>query len=205
PTRWVTMRLSRLAIMALSMLVFIRAIEAFEVPALVGLLGCIEALTTDIYTNMMAKAPPDLGGSSALSVLMLLLVLVLLYVYGRLSRYAERFATITGKGFRPRPFDLGRLRYVAAGILVVNFVLLLLVPMLMLAWVSLLPFFAPVAAASLKLISLNNYRTVLASDHVELMTNTLLVAVGTATLAVGLTFFAAWLAVRRAPGGWLVE
>jgi iron(III) transport system permease protein len=191
--------------MALAMLVFIRAIEAFEVPALVGLPGRISVLTTDIYTNMMARAPPDLGGSSALSVLMLVLVLGLLYAYGKLSRHAERFATITGKGFRPRPFDLGRLRYVAAAILLVDFVLLLVVPMAMLGWISLLPFFAPVSAASFKLISLNNYRTVLASDHIELMTNTMLVAVATATFAVALTFFAAWLAVRRAPGGWLVE
>jgi iron(III) transport system permease protein len=204
--RRVTMRLSLPAIMALAMLVFIRAIEAFEVPALVGLPGRISVLTTDIYTNMMARAPPDLGGSSALSVLMLMLVLVLLYVYSRLSRHAERFATITGKGFRPRPFDLGRWRYLAAAILVVDFVLLLLVPMLMLGWISLLPFFAPVSAASLKLISLANYRTVLASsDDVDLLINTLLVAVATATFAVAITFFAAWLAVRRAPGGWLIE
>ena len=184
--RRVTMRLSLPSIMALSMLVFIRAVEAFEVPALVGLPGRISVLTTDIYTNMVARAPPDIGGASALSVLMLLLVFVLLYIYGRLSRHAERFATITGKGFRPRPFDLGRLRYVAAGILVFNFVLLLLVPMLMLVWVSLLPFFQPVSAAALKLVSLNNYRTVLDSGQLELMLNTMMVAVATATIAVGL-------------------
>ncbi len=203
--RRVTMRLSLPSIMALSMLVFIRAIEAFEVPALVGLPGRISVLTTDIYTNMVARAPPDIGGASALSVLMLLLVFVLLYIYGRLSRHAERFATITGKGFRPRPFDLGRLRYVAAGILVFNFVLLLLVPMLMLVWVSLLPFFQPVSAAAFKLISLNNYRTVLDSGQFELMLNTMMVAVSTATIAVTITFLAGWLAVRRAPGGWIMD
>jgi iron(III) transport system permease protein len=102
----VTLRLSLPAILALAMLVFIRAIEAFEVPALVGLPGRISVLTTDIYSNMVAKAPPDIGGASALSVLMLVLVMALLAVYGKLSRHAERFATITGKGFRPRPFDL---------------------------------------------------------------------------------------------------
>jgi len=203
--RRVTMRLSLPSIMALSMLVFIRAIEAFEVPALVGLPGRISVLTTDIYSNMVARAPPDIGGASALSVLMLALVLVLLYAYGRLSRNAEKFATITGKGFRPRPFDLGRLRYVAATVLVLYFVLLLVVPMLMLVWVSLLPFFQPVTAAAFKLISLNNYRTVLESGHVELMLNTFIVAIATATIAVLLTFLAAWLAVRRAPGAWLIE
>jgi iron(III) transport system permease protein len=203
--RRVTMRLSLPSILALSMLVFIRAIEAFEVPALVGLPGRISVLTTDIYSNMVARAPPDIGGASALSVLMLALVLVLLTIYGRLSRHAEKFATITGKGFRPRPFDLGRLRTVAGGLLVLNFVLLLMVPMLMLVWVSLLPFFQPVTAAAFRLISLNNYRTVLDSGHIELLINTLLVAVATATIAVALTFLGAWLAVRRGPGGWIID
>src|SRR5258708_32832575 len=77
--------------------------------------------------------------------------------------------------------------------------------MLMGVGVSMLSFFQPVSAAALKLVSLNNYRTVLASDHLDLMINTMLVAVSTATIAVALTFLAAWLAVRRAPGGWLIE
>ena len=203
--RRVTLRLSLPSILALSMLVFIRAIEAFEVPALVGLPGRISVLTTDIYGNMVAKAPPDIGGASALSVLMLALVLVLLTLYGRLSRHAERFATVTGKGFRPRPFELGRLRNAAAAVLVANFVLLLVVPIAMLTWVSLLPFYQPIGPAALKLVTLDNYRTVFSSDHFELIANTLLVAVATATIAVALTFAAAWLAVRRAPGGWAVE
>jgi iron(III) transport system permease protein len=203
--RRVTLRLSLPSILALAMLVFIRAIEAFEVPALVGLPGRISVLTTDIYGNMVAQAPPDIGGASALSVVMLALVLVLLAIYGRLSRHAERFATVTGKGFRPRPFDLGRLRYATAGILVLNFLLLLAVPIAMLTWVSLLPFYQPVSTAALARVTLDNYRTVFSADHVGLIANTLLVAVATATLAVALTFLAAWLAVRRAPGAWVVE
>src|SRR5262249_53013729 len=152
--RRVTMRLSLPSILALSMLVFIRAIEAFEVPALVGLPGRISVLTTDIYSNMGGGGAPGGGGGRALSVLMLMLVLVLLYVYGRLSRHAEKFATITGKGFRPRPFDLGPLRHVAAVLLVLNFVLLLVVPIAMLTWVSLLPFYQPIGPAALKLVTL---------------------------------------------------
>ena len=37
------------------------------------------------------------------------------------------------------------------------------------------------------------------------MVNTLLVAMCTATVAVGLTFLAGWLAVRRTSGSWLVD
>jgi iron(III) transport system permease protein len=203
--RRVTFRLSLPSVMALAMLVFIRAIEAFEVPALIGLPGRVYVLTTDIYSNMTAKAPPDLGGASALSVLMLLLVLGLLNAYGRLSRHSERYATITGKGFRPRPFDLGRLRPLAAALLVLNFVLLLVVPMAMLVWASLLPFYQPLSLAAFKLITLNNYRTVLSSDHLPYVLNTLLIAFATATIATAVTMLAAWLSVRRAPGGWVIE
>src|SRR5262249_61545241 len=133
------------------------------------------------------------------------LVRAFLAIYGKLSQHAERFATITGKGFRPRPFDLGRLRYATAALLVVNFLLLLVVPVAMLTWVSLLPFYQPVSAAALARLTLDNYRTVFSPDHLELIANTLMVAVATATLAVALTFVAAWLVVRRAPGGWLLE
>jgi iron(III) transport system permease protein len=203
--RRVTLRLSLPSILALSMLVFIRAIEAFEVPALVGLPGRVSVLTTDIYSNMVAKAPPDIGGASALSVLMLVLVLVLLYVYGRLSRHAEKFATIIGKSFRPRLFDLGRLRIATATVLVLNFVLLLVIPVAMLTWVSLLPFYQPPSAAALKLLTFDNYRTVLSPDHVGLIANTLTVSVATATIAIFLTFLAAWLVVRRGPGTFVIE
>jgi iron(III) transport system permease protein len=201
----VTLPLSLPSILALAMLVFIRAVEAFEVPALVGLPGRISVLTTDIYGDMVAKAPPDIGGASAVSILMLVLVLILLAIYGKLSRHAERFATITGKGFRPRLFDLGRLRFLTAAMLVVNFVLLLLVPVAMLTWVSLLPFYQPVSAGAFGRLTLDNYRAIFSSEHVELIANTLLVAAATATLAVALTFVAAWLVVRRAPGSWALE
>ena len=204
--RRVTLRLSLPSILALAMLVFIRAVEAFEVPAIVGLPGRISVLTTDIYSNMVAKAPPNIGGASALSVIMLLLVLVLLYAYGRLSRHAERFATVTGKGFRPRLFDLGSLRYATAAFLVLNFVLLLLVPMAMLVWVSLLPFYQPVSARAFSLLSFENYRVVLHDPgHLGLMINTLVVSFATATIAVAITFVAAWAVVRRAPGAWIID
>jgi len=202
--RRITLRLSLPAILTLAMLVFIRAIEAFEVPALVGLPGRINVLTTDIYGNMTATVPPDLGSASALSVLMLLIVFLLLAIHGRLARHADRYATVTGRGFRPRPFDLGWRRYIAASLLVVNFLLLIVVPMAMLIWASLLPFYQPISIAALKLMTLDNYRAVLASD-LGLVANTLVVAIVTATVVMSLTFVAAWLAVRRVAGGPTIE
>ncbi len=77
------------SILALSMLVFIRTVEAFEVPALVGLPGRVHVLTTDIYEMMHRTMPPDIGSASALSLLLLFIVAALLFWYGRLTRNAK--------------------------------------------------------------------------------------------------------------------
>ncbi len=202
--RRITLRLSLPVIAALAMLVVIRALEAFEVPALVGLPGRIYVLTTDIYRSMQSM-PPSFGEASAFSVLLLALVLGLLYAHGQLTRAAERFAVITGRGFRPRPFDLGRLRLPAAVFLAINFVLLLVVPMTMLVWVSLLPFYQPPSVAAFSLLTLENFRTVLSPEYLQPVVNTVMVAATAATVTVALTAVAAWLAQHRSPLGWTIE
>lgn len=204
--RRVTLRLSMPALLALALLVFIRALEGFEVPALIGLPGRVNVLTTDIFLDMNAHVPPDLGHASAFSLVLLAIVAALLYVYARLSRSAERFATVTGKGFRPRPFDLGKGRYVAAGILVLNFVLLLVAPTLILVWASLLPFYQTIRLSAFRLMTLRNYEAVLASSHyLDLLRNTLVIAAGAATAVMAITLVAGWLAARRRPGAWALD
>jgi iron(III) transport system permease protein len=204
--RRITLRLSLPALLALALLVFIRALEGFEVPALIGLPGRVNVLTTDIFLDMHAQVPPDFGHASAYSVLLLAMVSVLLYFYGRLSKSAERFATITGKGFRPRPFDLGRGRFATAAVLILNFILLLIAPTLILVWASLLPFYQTIRASAFRLLTLHNYEVVLASTHyLELLRNTLAIAAGAATVTMALTLVAAWLAARRRRGAWALD
>jgi len=69
----ISMRLPLPAFAAVALLIVVRSIEAFEVPALVGLPGKIKVLTTDIYLDMKENVPPDLGYSSAFSIVLLLL------------------------------------------------------------------------------------------------------------------------------------
>ena len=108
-TVWsISIKMATPAIAALALFVFIRAIEAFEVPALVGLPGNVDVLTTDVYRSIKESIPPDLGYASAYSTVLLATVAVLLHFYGKLSKNAGRYSTVTGKGFRPRQFDLGR-------------------------------------------------------------------------------------------------
>ncbi len=203
--RSITLGLLAPAIMALAMLLFVRAIEAFEVPALVGIPGRIYTMTTDIYADMQQSVPPDLGGASAFSVVLIGLVAILLRFHDRLTKNADRFATVTGKGFRARIMDLGRWRYLTAAVLVLNFVLLLALPMAMLVWVSLLPFTQAVGPRAFQLVSLKNYATILENpEYFDLVERTVLIAAVTATVAMALTALAAWLVIHRAPASKLI-
>jgi iron(III) transport system permease protein len=198
--RRITLRLSLPSILALAMLVFIRALESFEVPALVGLPGRVHVLTTDIYDLMHRTMPPDLGSASSLSVLLLVLVSILLYYYGKLTRNAEKFATITGKSFRPNLFDLGPWRTLAACIVAFYFFLIIILPMLVLVWASLLPFYQTFRVAALPLVSLVNYKRVLsATRYISLLGNTFIIAIVTATAVMLIASLTAWLTVRKAP------
>jgi iron(III) transport system permease protein len=204
--RRITLRLSMPSILALALLVFIRALEAFEVPALVGLPGRVHVLTTDIYDTMHLTMPPDLGSASALSVLLLVFVSILLYFYTRLTRNAERFATITGKNFRPNQLDLGRWRRVGGAVLILNLILLLVLPASILIWASLLPFYQSFRVAALPLLTLDNYRHVFGSSrYIMLLGNTLIIAVVTATVVMLTASLTAWLSVRKVKGAAILD
>ena len=204
--RAVTLRMGLPGILALLLLVFIRAFESFEVPALVGLAGNVNVLTTTIYQSSKNSSIPDYGESGAYAVCLLLIVLLLLVWHHRLSANARRFQTITGKGYRPRVIDLGRGRYLAAALLLVTFVLVTLLPVGMLVFTSLQPFYEGVTPESFARFTLDNYDTILAPGSFrDSIANTLILGVATATAVVPTTALCAWLAARRRPGAWLLD
>jgi len=202
----ITLRLGLPGILALLLLVVIRAFESFEVPALVGLAGNVSVLTTNIYQSAKSSSAPSYGQSAAYSVCLLLIVVLLLVWHHRLSRHARRFQTITGKGYRPRIIDLGRGRFAAAALLLVTFVLVTALPVAMLVFTSLQPFYEGLTPESFGRLTLDNYATILAPGSFrDSIANTLLLGTATATAVVPFTALCAWLAVRRRPGAWLLD
>lgn len=203
--RRISLPLAMPAILALALFVFIRAIGGFEVPALVGMPARIYVLTTDVFEATIV-VPPDLGYAAAFSVVMVAIVAVLLYFYGRLSKNAEKYHSVTGKGYRPRPFDLGRGRWIAGAIIILNFMIVLVLPLLTLLWMALLPFVRSFGLDGFKLMNLQNFRTVFtAGGYVELALNSLTVAAGAATAIMLITALAGWIAARRGPGGRILD
>lgn len=196
-TFWrVTFPLATPAVLSVLLLTFVRSIEAFEIPAVVGIPGRVFVLTTEIYLKIKSGMFPDYGVASAYAVILIALVSVGIYYYSRATRQAQRFYTITGKGFRPKLVDLGRWRYLGAG-LVLLLPALVAMPFAILLWASTQPFYSRPALEGLAKVSFKNYAGAFANTNVQnSLSNSLVIGICTATLTVLLTTVVAWLVVR---------
>ncbi len=157
--RMITLPMLVPALAASMLIMFVRGLESFEVPALLGIPARIPVFTSEIYLALR-QYPQDYGVAGALGMGLLLVSAVGVWTYGRLTRRAERFATITGKGYRPRRIDLGKWRWVALTFMVAYVLVVVVLPFLVLLFVSLLPFYIP-SFDMLQRLTLKNYVTVL--------------------------------------------
>jgi iron(III) transport system permease protein len=198
----ITLRLAMPAGLSVLLISVVRNLEAFEVPAILGLPGGVHVLTTQIFTKLHATVLPDHGEVSAYSVLLILFVIPLLFAYHRATRGQGRYATITGKGLRTTRLNLGRYRWIA-GAFMLTLPALILMPILMLGWLSLLDFYQLPSAAALDHVSLDNYRSLFGANSQILgsFAFTFAVAAASATSVVLLSAIACWAIVRtRVPG-----
>lgn len=194
--RRVTFPLALPSVLAVLILTFIRSLEAFEIPALIGIPAGIEVLTTKIYLQIRGGLLPKYGEASAYSTILIGLVALGLIPYYRITSRTYKFTTISGKAYRPHRFDLGPWRWVG-GCLMLFLPLLQILPIAAITWSSLLPFAQAPSAKALSMVSLNNYYTAFSdSSIVGSVFNSLTVSVVSASVAIMITFIAAWLIVR---------
>ena len=202
----VTLKLAWPAIFATFLILAVRAIESFEVPALLGLPVGIHLFTSAIY-QAVHRYPSDIGLASSYAMTLLLLTTAGIYFISRLSNSGSKYATMTGKGFRPRRIDLGRWRWLAAALFFLYFALIVALPFLVLLWSSFQKFYAVPSMEALQRLSLDPYRFVL--NHPNLgrsVWNSLLLSFGTATIVMLVTSVICWIVVKtKLPGRWLLD
>ena len=206
-TLWrITLRLAIPAIVATVLTLFVRAIESFEVPALLGLPAGIQVFTSAIY-QAIHQFPSQLGLASAYSVVLLLITSVGIYIQAKISSSGNKYVTVTGKGFRPRSIDLGPWRYLTTGIFLLYFLLIVILPFLVLLWSSLQKFYAPPSVEALKHLSLDGYRYILGSSNIlHALLNSLWMAMACATIVMLLSAVVCWVVVKtKIPGRWLLD
>ncbi len=202
----ITLKLVFPAILATVLTLFVRAIESFEVPALLGLPAGIQVFTSAIY-QAIHQYPSQIGLAAAYSVILLVLTTGGIYVQARISASGNKYATMTGKGFRPRTIDLGRWRYFTMGIFIIYFLLIVVLPFLVLLWSSLQKFYAPPSMAALQNVTLDGYRYILGSDTIrKAALNSLWMSIATATIVMLLASVVCWIVVKtKIPGRWLLD
>jgi iron(III) transport system permease protein len=202
----VTLKLTWPAVFATILILFVRSIESFEVPALLGLPVGIEVFTSSIY-EAVHRYPSQVGLASAYAVTLLLITSVGVYLQSRLSSRGSKYATMTGKGFRPRQVDLGKWRYFTAGIFITYFILIVVLPFAVLVWSSFQKFYSVPSWKALHNLTLDPYRFILTYPSlVRSVWNSLILAFGTATIIMLVTSVICWIVVKtKLPGRWLLD
>ena len=202
----VTLPLLRPAILSTILLLFVRGLESFEVPRLIGMPARINVFTSEIQ-NATRDVPPHFGTAAALGMMLLTVCVVGVYLYRRATANAEAFATVTGKGYTPTPQRLGVWRWPVAFLTLTMFVIALGLPLFTLAWQSLFQNATPPSLAALVNVTADAYRYILRYPiFLDAVKNSVFIGGMAATVVIGLTFVMAWIAQRSAKRyGWILD
>ena len=204
--RRMTLKLVWPAVMAVFLILFLRAIESFEVPTILGLPVGIEVYTSSIYQAVQTY-PSDIGLASSYAAGLLVIASLCVYAQSRTAADVEKFSTITGKGFRPRVMHIGRWRYLAAATFTAYLAVVVALPFLVLVWCSLQTFYVAPSVAALKNITFDAYRAVFGYPvFAGAVWNSLVLSVASATVVALTTAVLCWIVARtRLPGRWLLD
>ena len=195
----ITLPIMRPALLAALIYFIIVVIESFDIPGLLGFTARIRVLSTAIYWATHSEVGlPDYGLASALGTMVLASAMGLMWVYHRFTAHQERFATITGKGYRPRQIQLRGWSVLALPVCGFYIVLAVLLPFLILLWTSVQPFYSVPSAESLARVSFESYWAVWRqSGVVRAAWNTLILALTTSVATILLSVLVSWFVVRR--------
>lgn len=194
--RTVTLRLMLPAVVASMIYIFVRAIESFEIPAVIGLPAGILVFSSKIYVAS-SRFPADYGLASALGIGLLAITVVGLLLYQRVIKRAEKYVTVTGKGYRPRVIDLGPWKYLGTAFLFTYLLFAVILPILVLFWASLLPFYQVPSLKALSLVSLKSYISTINYPSIQLAArNTFTLAVLGGVISMFLAAVVSWIVIR---------
>ena len=135
----ITFPLALPAFLSAFVLNFLRGLRSFETPVLQGTPGNIKVFVSRVYDSMALEF--NTGLATSYSVVLVVLSVITLYFYVRATRFSERYATITGKGYRVRVIDIGPWKYLTFLLVFLYFLAGILIPFIVLIVVSMIPYY----------------------------------------------------------------
>jgi iron(III) transport system permease protein len=198
----VTLPLMRPAILAAATLNFVRAIESFDVPAIIAIPARIDVFTTEIYREALGSFPTNQNLAAAYGVGILVIALICVYVYRLLTSQVENFSTVTGRGFHPHQIDLRAWKYVASGVALILLIMMVLLPLGVLLMISLFPYYHVPTWATWHTLTLDHFREILYSDRTySAFVNSIFLSILGATLCIFLAALVSYFSVRTKIAG----
>jgi len=183
--------------------VFAEMLGSFSAALVLGTPDRFYVLTTAIFL-MVTQYPPRIPLAAAMGVVLFAVMFLMTYFYRKMIA-GRSYVTVSGKAFRPRPVDVGGLRWVYFGLVGAYIFLAVVLPLLTLAYVSVQQLATALPAWSN--FTLEHYRVALSQNAIRFaIRNSLELGVMTATIGVALTGTISWLLHRtNLPGRGALE
>ncbi len=123
-----------------------------------GLPASIYVFSTKIYSILHSSSSiPAYGQANALAMIYVVIAIAATWIYAKVISKSERFSIITGKGYRPRVTELGRGRWLALGLVLLFLAFSIILPSLVLCYVSFLPFLQSPSVAAFRMMTVDHY------------------------------------------------
>ncbi|WP_207261252.1 iron ABC transporter permease [Desulfovibrio sp. Huiquan2017] len=193
----ITLPVLRPAIMAAFILSLVRSLASFAVPSVIGMPGRIYVLSTHIYRAVSTGFSADYGKAAALGMVVLASSITLIYLYRFMTSESEKYVTISSRGYRPTVIRLKRARYPLFAVVgALSFVLIVL-PVLVLFYTSMVPYSMVPSAKAFSMMSWRHWIAVI-NDPISLLSlkNSVILGVGGASLGIFLSIFVAYVIVK---------
>jgi iron(III) transport system permease protein len=193
----ITLPILRPAVLSSFVLVAIRSLSSFAVPSVIGIPGRIYVLATHIYRIVSTGFSADYGMAAAVGMSVLTAAVALIAIYRHLTSAGEKYVTISARAYRATPIDLKGTKYPLFGLVALISFVLILLPVLVLFYTSLVPYSMVPSMKALKAMNWKHWIMVL-KDPVSLLSlkNSLILGVGGATLGVVLSVFVSYVIVK---------
>lgn len=129
--RKITLPLVLPALMSAFILTFSKGIGTFGTPAFLGLPVRFFTLSTQVYSNVKNNLA---GDAYLLAIVMILISALTIYMNVKVIGARKSFVTISGKGFRANPVDLGKMKWVLFGFIMLFILFCVIGPLYILTW-----------------------------------------------------------------------
>jgi iron(III) transport system permease protein len=204
--RTLTLPLMRPALLAAFVIAFVSTLEDLSVPALIGLPDRILVFASEIWLAT-ARSPTDIHAASAYATVLLGITIVLVVLYRRLTLHYERYVVVRGRGYTPSLMKLGGMRWPTALMLGLFLFATVILPLLLLLWMSLQPFTRIPSVEALQTLTLKNYGELFTNPLlIEGLRNSIVLGVATAIVVMALALVIGWIVVRaRSRLGYVVD